>query len=396
MALVWRPALRLLPSSRCSSLVCNRQYQSSTPGTAPEKAGNVHSIVELAGKVREFDAKAGKKIVQRIPTRLTTRSWADEAKARANRGTISSSSTTSTSMHIDSELEEQLKQPKRMMDSYVELTLPFKDMPELLEKYIATSAGIRLGKVFEDLDNLAGDISYTHVLGERPKQSDQRRNPVFIVTASVDRLDLLEPMRADMNYRLSGMVIYVGTSSMEVLVTVEELSKDKDENVSKMCLTGQFTMATRNALTGKSQSIPPLNLSSKAEEDLFAIGQEHKRRKAMEAQTSLQKVPPTSEEAALLHHLFLSEQESTSSDSVNIADTALYNTAHMHPQQRNGETKRDDVFHRVEKLLNIAFWFFLSSNSTHEVSCFLFHHSETIIVTMYLQRLWRHPDQKLL
>lgn len=349
MTLMWKPALRLLPTSRGTLLCSSRQYQSQAPEPNHEKAGNVHSIVELAGKVRDLDTKAGKTIVQRIPTRLTSRSWADEAKARASRGNQSSSSSSSSStllslscsMRIDPELEKQLKQPKRMMDSYIELSLPFKDMPELLEKYIATSAGIRYGKVFEDLDNLAGDISYTHVLGGRPKQSDQGRNPIFIVTASVDRLDLLEPMRADMNYRLSGMVIYVGSSSMEVLVTVEELSKQGD--VSKMCLTGQFTMATRNALTGKSQAISPLSLSSKAEKDLFAIGQEHKRRKAMEAQTSLQKVPPTSEEAALLHQLFLSEQESTSSHSIKISDTALYHTAHMHPQQRNGEFDKDKL-----------------------------------------------------
>ena len=46
--------------------------------------------------------------------------------------------------------------PKRMQDSYVELYLPFTEDPELLEKYIATSGLIRLGKVLEDLDSLAG------------------------------------------------------------------------------------------------------------------------------------------------------------------------------------------------------------------------------------------------
>jgi len=43
-----------------------------------------------------------------------------------------------------------------MQDSYVELYLPFTEDPELLEKYIATSGLIRLGKVLEDLDSLAG------------------------------------------------------------------------------------------------------------------------------------------------------------------------------------------------------------------------------------------------
>jgi len=160
-------------------------------------------------------------------------------------------------------------------------------------------------------------------------------NPIYIVTASVDRLDLIEPLRADRDYKLSGMVIYVGRSSMEVLVTVEEVA-EVPGGVPKICLTGRFTMAARNAITTKSQAIPPLRLSSKAEEDLFAFGQAHKKRKALEAQTSLQKVPPTVGEASLLHSLYLAEQEQESSNNtVKISDTALFNTSHMHPQQRN-------------------------------------------------------------
>lgn len=70
----------------------------------------------------------------------------------------------SQSQHTDSahpsasasELPEALLKPKRMQDSYVELYLPFTEDPELLEKYIATSGLIRLGKVLEDLDSLAG------------------------------------------------------------------------------------------------------------------------------------------------------------------------------------------------------------------------------------------------
>lgn len=181
---------------------------------------------------------------------------------------------------------------------------------------------------------MTGDISYTHTLGGRPGPSDTI-NPIYIVTASVDRLDLVQPLRADRDYKLSGMVIYVGTSSMEVLVTVEEVAENQG-GVSTICLTGRFTMAARNAITGKSQKIPSLDLSSKEEEELFSFGQTHKRRKALEAQTSLQKVPPTVSEASLLHTLYLAEQEDQGLKStVKISDTALYNTSHMHPQQRN-------------------------------------------------------------
>jgi acyl-coenzyme A thioesterase 9 len=69
-----------------------------------------------------------------------------------------------------------------MHDSYVELSLPFRSQPDILERYIATSGGIRLGKLFEDLDSLAGDAAYTHVLGGRPSAAEQNNTPIFIVS----------------------------------------------------------------------------------------------------------------------------------------------------------------------------------------------------------------------
>jgi len=61
----------------------------------------------------------------------------------------------------------------------------------------------------EDLDALAGAISYKH-------SDDGRQNssPLTIVTASVDRIDFLKPFGVS-DLRLSGHVTYVGYSSME-------------------------------------------------------------------------------------------------------------------------------------------------------------------------------------
>lgn len=59
-----------------------------------------------------------------------------------------------------------------------------------------------------DLDALAGAIAYKHV--DNPPEAP----PVTIVTASVDRLDLLLPNQPE-DLRLSGHVAYVGKSSME-------------------------------------------------------------------------------------------------------------------------------------------------------------------------------------
>lgn len=254
-----------------------------------------------------------------------------------------------------SELPESMLKPKRMQDSYVELYLPFTEDPELLEKYIATSGLIRLGKVLEDLDSLAGGISYQHALGGRPGDISA---PIYIVTASVDRLDLLAPLTADANYRLSGHVIYVGSSSMEVFVSIEQLTEPMSPN--KICLTGRFTMAARNAHTLTSQRIAPLILETDAEKALFAMGEAHKNRKRTEAASSLEKVPPSKEEAFLLHSQYLRglhagmfatdelhgpaiklepTDHPTGPTLEPVRKTSLSTTMHMHPQQRNVHQK---------------------------------------------------------
>lgn len=61
----------------------------------------------------------------------------------------------------------------------------------------------------EDLDALAGAISYKHADDGKADSS-----PLTIVTASVDRIDLLKPLGVS-DLRLSGHVTYVGYSSME-------------------------------------------------------------------------------------------------------------------------------------------------------------------------------------
>ncbi len=49
-----------------------------------------------------------------------------------------------------------------MKDSYVEEYLPFKSDAHVREEYIDIYGKIRVGKLFEDLDALAGSISYQH------------------------------------------------------------------------------------------------------------------------------------------------------------------------------------------------------------------------------------------
>ena len=103
-----------------------------------------------------------------------------------------------------------------MKDSAVQVYLPFKSDQLTREDYVNFYNGVRLSKVLEDLDALAGSVAYLHADDGNPETE-----PLLIVTASVDRIDLLQPLSINEDYRLTGYVTHVGTSSMEVSIMME-------------------------------------------------------------------------------------------------------------------------------------------------------------------------------
>ena len=58
---------------------------------------------------------------------------------------LASSSPTQTS--FDAPPEDVVLVPRKMHDSYTQMMLPFASQPELLEKYVNASGGIRTGEV---------------------------------------------------------------------------------------------------------------------------------------------------------------------------------------------------------------------------------------------------------
>ncbi|CAD6930900.1 unnamed protein product [Tilletia controversa] len=309
----------------------------------------------------------------RMPTRLAPRqTWVELTQSRLRESGGSSAAGAGAGQgqgqqRAESALSESMLAPKPMSDSYVEMYLPFSSSPSLVEKYIATSGLVRLGMLFQDLDTLAGACSYQHVLGAQPREGDFS-NPVYIVTASVDRLDMLEPLYPGCDYRLAGQVIYTGSSSLEVLVTVDEIESSsltkegESPRTLKTCLTGRFTMAARNASSKRAQRIPPLQLNTDAERALFSVGEELKARKKEHSQQSLERRPPTQGESALLHRQHLEDELAfarlgaggagvdmdvqvgdgelrATYVPVPVSATVLTSSTHMHPSHRNVHAK---------------------------------------------------------
>ncbi|KAG0065636.1 hypothetical protein BGZ89_008092 [Linnemannia elongata] len=226
---------------------------------------------------------------------------------------------------------------KTMQQSYTEIILPFATDKALLEEYINYGGTVRHGKIMEDLDALAGAISYKHCDDGKLESS-----PLTIVTASVDRIDFLKPFGVS-DLRLSGHVTYVGYSSMEVFMKMEEINKDKSGEHGDTILVARFTMVARDALTGKAAQVNPLLLQNDAEKKLFQMGEDHKARKRQAADTALTKRPPTQDERFLIHDLYLEyskydnpQLKVKKPDDVEwMADTKMSAIQIMQPQDRN-------------------------------------------------------------
>ncbi|KAH6911882.1 Thioesterase/thiol ester dehydrase-isomerase [Coprinopsis sp. MPI-PUGE-AT-0042] len=230
-------------------------------------------------------------------------------------------------------------QSRRMHESYTELVIPFASSPHVLEKYINATGGIRTGKVMEDLDSLAGSIAYKHMLEPGASQVGQGRG-FYIVTASVERLDMLSQLDPRRDLRICGQVIYTGKSSMEVVVKMESIGSGlSDETV----MIGRFSMVCRNARTHKAHRVHPLEVSTSEERALYALGDHMKERRKRAASQSLSQVPPSSSEAADLHSFYLRHgQEGDGSplpDRVWMGETCIDNCMLMFPQERNVHSK---------------------------------------------------------
>ncbi|KAJ7468589.1 Thioesterase/thiol ester dehydrase-isomerase [Mycena latifolia] len=232
-----------------------------------------------------------------------------------------------------------------MHDSYCEFVLEFGSSPKLLEQYINVHGGIRTGKLMEHLDSLAGSISYKHMLGPGVESLGQIQDRGFyIVTASVDRLDMLSPLDPSRDLRLSGQVIYTGKSSMEVAVKMETIGMGKEEET---VLLGRFSMVCRDAVTHRARNVHPLVISTPEEQALYSMGEDMKKRRQSLALRSLSRVPPSSSEAETLHSFYLQYGQDTKDtnssggkdERVWMGDTKLEKCMLMFPQERNVHQK---------------------------------------------------------
>ncbi len=177
--------------------------------------------------------------------------------------------------NITNENDEDTGKPPK--DSYVEVSYPFSSDALLWEAYRNPWGQMRLGRLFEDLDALAGNIAFFHAGGS---SSNSSNNYPIIVTASVDRIRLRHRPPAGSDQKLSGQVTWTGTSSMEIRMqcttcpasSSSAASGGESTSPQQEWLEAYVTFVTLDPQTKKPMRIPAVVPETKEEHLEFANG----------------------------------------------------------------------------------------------------------------------------
>ena len=208
----------------------------------------------------------------------------------------------------------------KVTDSAIEKILPFSSDLELRERYINFFNGLRLGKLLEELDLIAGQVAYRHTEGwERG---------MTIVTAACDRIDLLGELNSDRDLQLLASINWVGCSSIEVGVKISSKEGESWKRVAR----AYFIMVARRE--GKAERVNSLEVISKDEQRRFREGQLRQQERRSISQTNFLNNTPTGEESHVLHELFIKIKKGEI-DGISMENSIRQSTLLMHPQSRN-------------------------------------------------------------
>lgn len=223
-----------------------------------------------------------------------------------------------------------------MSDSLIEKTINLSKDPKLRDLFSNTWGEVRVGLIFEELDRLAGAVAYKHALGKSTEvvgllettpsgespgfansENATEKLPIVIVTASVDSIIFSRPLAITNDLRITGRVVLVGRSSMEVLLEVDSViaGEQKGEYKIERAVEAHFTMVARSPSGDRSITIPDLQPKTEEEWSLYKRAQEARKTRKLSLETSIFTKSPLPEEHELLHQLFYSSTQGGSASA---------------------------------------------------------------------------------
>jgi len=232
-------------------------------------------------------------------------------------------------------------------ESRVRKTLAFSSDHDLREAYLSFHGSIRIGKILEDLDSMAGISAYKHAEGFHPE------NELTIVTAAVDRISLLRPIVPYWDLEFESNIIWTGRSSM--LVRIDVTQPRPNGGPASSVMVALFSMVAREKYNNVAAEVHQLEPITEREKQLFHFGEEQTLLRKERRKERFEIAPPNDEERDLLHNMWLKENATPKkigeiykdfpstndsySDYASMPSTRLTSTRIMMPQRRNIHNK---------------------------------------------------------
>lgn len=195
----------------------------------------------------------------------------------------------------------------------------------------------------EDMDLFAVWIVHQHVVVPNLKPGVPL--PYTFVTILVDKIDFADiDAKNDQDIRLSGHVSWVGKSSIEVVVWLEQTRDGKWRKLTRAL----FLMAARDPTNSRAVVVNALEPRNDEEKEILAGGENRKKRRQAIQQFDLFKTEPNAFETRLIHDLFIKTIDTKSKafnkrilppTSVWMEDADLSNIVFSHPEDRNNHNK---------------------------------------------------------
>lgn len=213
----------------------------------------------------------------------------------------------------------------RPFDTSMNRELPFSDNEKLKRRFMLIDkpipANLRWGLLLEELDKLAEDVALKYVR--------QFNKNARIVTAAIDDIMLRTPADINKDLYLRARINYVGRSSMEVGIRIDQDGIDADSLAS--CY---FTMVARIGEGNEAESVQvePLEYIEPIEKKRYKAAID--RRKSYRKQIDELEEPPHKDEYKLLRKLHTAQEQEDFSGLL-AGNLTMSSWERMYPEQEN-------------------------------------------------------------
>lgn len=232
---------------------------------------------------------------------------------------------------------------RSMQDSFTSAIIPLSTDKSLQDKYVAFLGHLRMGRLMEDMDLFAVWVCHQHL--KVPTLPDNVHLPYTFVTILVDKITFSDVRtKATEDVRLSGHVSWVGRSSMEIVVWLEQ----KENGSWKKITRALFLMAARNATNTAAAPVNPIQPANEEEKTILAGGEQRKKRRQVLQSSSIFKVEPNDYEQSLMYDLYKRTTPQTTMELNKrllphncrwMSDSFVTNTMASFPENRNAHNK---------------------------------------------------------